>query len=84
MGMANYLSRHPSESNSNKQKTKEELWNTWFTVNELTRNNETVSAYQKSQASSNQTMGAKLASAMKLASESERQASVEKPSGEEL
>ena len=32
--MADYLSRHPSHSNSDEQKIKAvELWNIWFTVN---------------------------------------------------
>ena len=36
MGMADYLSRHPSETNSNDSKIKdEELWHNWFTVNEI-------------------------------------------------
>ena len=38
--MADYLSRHPSESNSNNNKIKaEELWHNWFTVNEKTKVN---------------------------------------------
>ena len=39
MGIADYLSRHPSENNNNIHKIKaEELWNNWFTVNEITCN----------------------------------------------
>ena len=37
MGMAVYISRHPSPSNSNELKIKaEEFWNNWLTKNELT------------------------------------------------
>ena len=36
LGMADYLSRHPSPNNNNEQKIKAELWNNWFTVNEIT------------------------------------------------
>ena len=34
MGMADYLSRHPAESNNNQKNKAEELWDNWFTVNE--------------------------------------------------
>ena len=75
-GMADYLSRHPSESNSNEQKIKaEELWNNWCTVNEITRNDVFDLANQKSQANNNRPTRAKLARTNKLAGESERQAS---------
>ena len=38
MGMADYLSRHPSPNNNNEHKIKaEELWNNWFTGNEITK-----------------------------------------------
>ena len=38
LGMTDYLSRHPSDSNSIDNKIKaEELWNNWFTVNEITK-----------------------------------------------
>ena len=37
MGMADNLSRHPSENNSKEQKIKAEtLWNNWYIVNEKT------------------------------------------------
>ena len=35
IGMADYLSRHPSPSNQNIQIKAEELWNNWFTVNKI-------------------------------------------------
>ena len=35
LGMADYLSRHPSASNIIEQLKAEELWNNWFTVNEI-------------------------------------------------
>ena len=39
VGMADYLSRHLSESTSNESIFKAaELWHNWFTVNEITRN----------------------------------------------
>ena len=35
LGMADYLSSHPSPSNNNIKLKVEELWNYWFTVNEI-------------------------------------------------
>ena len=35
LGMADYLSRHPSPSKKDEQSKAEELWNNWFTVNKL-------------------------------------------------
>ena len=64
MGMADYLSRHPSETNSNDNKIKAgELWKSWFTVNETTKSDKIVSENQKSKVKQNQPIGAKLASA---------------------
>ena len=76
MGMADYLSRHPSDNNSNINKIKaEELWNNWFTLNAITQN-ELVSANQKSQIRSNHPMREKLEGANKL-SESENMTDTE-------
>ena len=39
MGIAEYLARHPSENDGFENKIKpEELWNSWFTINGITRN----------------------------------------------
>ena len=35
LGMADSFSRHPSPSNVKNQLVAEELWNDWFTVNEI-------------------------------------------------
>ena len=64
MGMADYLSRHPSESNNNKNKIEaEELWHNWFTVNQIMKTDNIVSEVQKPQQKQNQPLGAKFASA---------------------
>ena len=64
MGMADYLSRHPSDSNSNENKIKaEELWHNWFTVNRIRKTDKFVSEMQKPHQKQNQPKGAKLASA---------------------
>ena len=65
MGIADYLSRHPSENHSNEKKIKaEELGNSWFTVNGIIRNDKSVSATtrQKSSTNQNQPIGEQLAS----------------------
>ena len=65
MGIADYLSRHPSENHSNENKIKaEELGNCWFTVNGIIRNDKSVSATtnQKSSTNQNQPIGDQLAS----------------------
>ena len=35
LGMADYLSRHPSPSNKYNQIKAEELWNHWFPINKI-------------------------------------------------
>ena len=70
MGMADYLSRQPSPSNSNEQKIKtEELWNNCFTVNEVNKC-QIVSEKPSQQNTTQQAIESK------LASESEPQESV--------
>ena len=67
MGIADYLSRHPSENKSDEYKVKvEELCTDWFTVNEVTKTNEVVSEKQQPQATLNQPIRAKLANENKL------------------
>ena len=65
MGMADYLSRHPSESNNNENKIKaEELWHNWLlTVNQIMKTDNIVSEIQRPQQKQNQPIGTKLASA---------------------
>ena len=71
MGMADYLSRHPSQSISNEQKIKaEELWNNGFTVNEITK------CKIVSEEPSQQNTTAQPIKSNKLASENEMQESV--------
>ena len=65
MGIADYLSRHPSENYSNENEINaEELGNSWFTVNGIIRIDKSVSATttQKSSTNQNQPIGEQLAS----------------------
>ena len=65
MGIADYLSQHPSENHCNENKIKaEELGNSWFTVNGIIRNDKSVSATtnRKSSTNQNQPIGEQLAS----------------------
>ena len=52
LGMANYLSRHPSPSNNNVQVKAEEFRNNWFTVNKI-KSERIVSDEQITQESEN-------------------------------
>ena len=78
MGMADCLSRHPSESNCNEGNIKaEEVWRNWYTVNKITRNeclirNDFVSANHKEQNIPGQPIKSKLANSSELASASDR------------
>ena len=73
MGMADYLSRHPSESKGNDNKIKaEELWHNWFTVNEITKQSNSV----LDTANRIQREEAKQPMSEKLATSSERHAKV--------
>ena len=65
MGIADFLSRHPSENHCNENKIKaEKLGNSWFTVNGIIRNDKSDSATtnQKSSTNQNQSIGEQLAS----------------------
>ena len=67
IGMADYLSRHPSEFNSNQNKIKaEEQWNDWFTVSEITKT-KFVSEMQSLQNKLEQPIRMKLEGASELA-----------------
>ena len=57
--MADYLSRHSSESETNENKIKaEEFWHNWFTINQIMKTDKFVSEIQKPQQKQNQSIGA--------------------------
>ena len=69
MGMADCLSRYPSENSSFEQKIKaEELSNSWFTVNEITNRNSIVlaTANQNTHIAENQPIEAKVTRSSEL------------------
>ena len=80
--MTYYLCRHPAESNSNESKVEaEKLWQNWFTVNGVTRN-EFVSANHKEQNTTEQPTRTKLVKPSELTSASERRKIANESSGE--
>ena len=68
MGIGDYLSRHPSENSDYEQKSKAELWNNWFTVNEITKRNSIVlaTANQNTHSAENQPIEAKVTTGSEL------------------
>ena len=59
--MADYLSTQPAENNGSEQTNKtEELWNIWFTFDDIFRHDKFVSANKMTHAKRNQPTGEKL------------------------